>query len=146
MMKIIVIVLSTLIWNSVHPDDKSHNEIYTATSARMQNTVSYNSMNRDFTSDGSDNENTSNLWRKFILYTFLVKGGEQSENSIMGNENLKRFHIDGVIEEIRNRKIYDKQHRKRQGVADIVSTWNDSDCIRREHHRPVWIRIQIIVS
>lgn len=25
----------------------------------------------------------------------------------------KRFHIDGVIEEIRNRKIYDKQHRKR---------------------------------
>ena len=33
-----------------------------------------------------------------------------------------KVHIDGVIEEIRNRKIYDKQHRKRQGVADIVST------------------------
>lgn len=113
MMKIIVIVLSTLIWNSVYPNDKSHNEIYTATSARMQNTMSYNSMNRDFSSDGSDSENTSNLWRIFILYTFLEKGGEQGENSCLGNENLKRVHIDGVIEEIRNRKIYDKQHRKR---------------------------------
>lgn len=49
----------------------------------------------------------------FYLYTFLEKGGEQDENSRLGNENLKRVHIDGVIEEIRNRKIYDKQHRKR---------------------------------
>ena len=31
---------------------------------------------------------------------------------LVGSENLKRVHIDGVIEEIRNRKIYDKQHRK----------------------------------
>ena len=51
--------------------------------------------------------------RNFILYTFLEKGGEQDENSRLGNENLKGVHIDGVIEEIRNRKIYDKQHRKR---------------------------------
>ena len=40
------------------------------------------------------------------------RGGEQNENPCVGSENLKRVHIDGVIEEIRNRKIYDKQHRK----------------------------------
>lgn len=64
---------------------------------------------------------TSNQCGNFVLYTFLEKGGEQDENSRLGNENLKGVHIDGAIEEIRNRKIYDKQHRKRQGVADIIS-------------------------
>jgi hypothetical protein len=67
------------------------------------------------------NNDIKSVWI-FILYTFLEKGGEQDENSRMGNENLKRVHIDGVIEEIRNRKIYDKQHRKWKGVADIIST------------------------
>ena len=52
---------------------------------------------------------------------FLVKGGEQDESSFMGNENLKGVHIDEVGGKIRNRKEYAQQHRKRQGVADIVS-------------------------
>ena len=55
------------------------------------------------------------------LVNFLLKGGEQGENSFMGNENRKAVHIGGVGEEIRNRKINAQQHRKRQGVADIVS-------------------------
>ena len=43
---------------------------------------------------------TSNQCGNFVLYTFLEKGGEQDENSRLGNENLKGVHIDGVIEEI----------------------------------------------
>ncbi len=42
---------------------------------------------------------TSNQCGNFVLYTFLEKGGEQDENSGLGNENLKGVHIDGVIEE-----------------------------------------------
>lgn len=32
---------------------------------------------------------TSNQCGNFVLYTFLEKGGEQDENSRLGNENLK---------------------------------------------------------
>lgn len=41
-----------------------------------------------------------------------MKGGEQGEDSVMGNENRQRVHIDGVGEEIRNWKINAQQHRK----------------------------------
>lgn len=59
-------------------------------------------------------QNTSILLDKSVtLYTFLTKGGEQDESFVMGNENLKRVHVDGVGEEIRNRKIDAQQHRKR---------------------------------
>ena len=49
---------------------------------------------------------TSNQCGNFVLYTFLEKGGEQDENSRLGNENLKGVHIDGVIEEIRNPTLF----------------------------------------
>lgn len=55
------------------------------------------------------------------LVNFLLKEGEQGENSIMGKKNRKTVHFDGVGEEIRNREIDAQQHRKRQGVTDIVS-------------------------
>ena len=55
------------------------------------------------------------------LVNFLLKGGEQGEDSIVGKKNRKTVHLDGVGEEIRNRKIDAQQHRKQQGIADIVS-------------------------
>ena len=51
-----------------------------------------------------------------------MKGGEQGESSVMGKENRKTVHVDGVGEEVRNREIDAQQHRKRKGVTDIVST------------------------
>ena len=51
-----------------------------------------------------------------------MKGDEQGENSIVGNTNRKRVHIDTVGDKIRNRKEYAQQYRKRKGFTDIVST------------------------
>lgn len=53
---------------------------------------------------------------------FLVRGGKQDESSFMENENFKGVHIDEVGGKIRNWKEYAQQHRKWQGVANIVST------------------------
>lgn len=43
-------------------------------------------------------------------------------------ENRKGSHIDGVGKEIRSRKIYAQQHRKRESVSDTVSTRTDCHC------------------
>ena len=53
------------------------------------------------------------ICESFRPVNFLVKGGEQGESFIMGKENRKTVHVDGVGEEVRNREIHAQQHRKR---------------------------------